>query len=363
MLFADWRAGQGTLQSVDSVRVEGIQFHGFPMIDLDRRNRPGYSARSEGGEESGSRGAAAGSLANCYVCLQNRRLPMRSCSLWNRGPAGNRFATAGVIAALLTAFVLPARLDAQASKKKIELQSITGKVTTIEKKGKITEWTVEVEAGDPIEVTFTAKTPQLEVTGKADSGFLRPGTVISAVANKQGNNLTFKDYTVHLGITPGPRMVRDRNSPVESYEICAQIIAVDGDNLLLNVGASRQPARLDQAAEASIQSTDPTTVPEGSPVTLEGLTRSGKFVPNKVTVSLEKPLSGEEYFAALNAPKTKASSKSKDDSPKSAKSKSSKTKDEPAAGGGGLEASDPFGLKKKATPKSEPKEEKKAGDK
>lgn len=287
---------------------------------------------------------------------------MQSSSFQIRVPARVRFVLSGLAAAILLTMGTPGSALAQASKKKNEVQSVSGKLTTVEKKGKVTEWTVEVEGADPIEVTFTAKTPQVEVTGKADSGFLRPGTVISAVANKQGNNLTFKDYTVHLGNTPGPRMVRDRNSPVESYEICAQIIAVDGDNLLLNVGAGRQTARLDQAAEASIQSTDPATVPEGSPVTLEGFTRSGKFQPNKVIVSLEKPLSGEEYFANLNSSKTKAA-KSKDDSPKTAKSKAARAKEEPAAGGGGLEASDPFGLKKKAAPKPETKEEKKPDDK
>lgn len=287
---------------------------------------------------------------------------MRPLTFWSRVPGRGHFAVVGLCAAILLSFGAPASLPAQTSKKR-EVQTVTGKVTTIEKKGKVTEWTVEVEGGDPIEITFTAKTPQLEVTGKADSGFLRPGTVISAVANKQGNNLTFKDYTVHLGLTPGPRMVRDRNSPVESYEICAQIVQVDGENLLLNVGAGRQVARLDQAAEASIQSTDPATVPEGSPVSLEGFTRSGKFQPNKVVVNLEKVVSGEEYFASLNAPKTKAGAKSKDDSPKSTKSKTAKSKDDGAAGAGGVDASDPFGLKKKSSAKPEKKEEKKPEDK
>jgi hypothetical protein len=254
-----------------------------------------------------------------------------------------------------------APLLAQASKKK-EAQMVSGKVTAIEKKGKVTEWTVEVEGGDPIEITFTAKAPQLAITAKADSGFLRAGTVISAVANKQGNNLVFKDYTIHLGNVPGPRMVRDRNSPVESYEICAQIIAVDGENLLLNVGGGRQPARLEQGSEASLESTDPSMVPEGSQVSLEGFTKSGKFVPNKVIANLDKVISGEEYFAALNAPKTKASAKSKDgDSSKTTKSKTAKTKDESA---GAFDPADPFGLKKKPAAKGDAKkDDKKEGKK
>ncbi|MBI5759203.1 MAG: hypothetical protein HZA46_11860 [Planctomycetales bacterium] len=186
-------------------------------------------------------------------------------------------------------------LLAQASKKK-EAQMVSGKVTAIEKKGKVTEWTVEVEGGDPIEITFTAKTPQLAITGKADSGFLRPGTVISAIANREGNNLAFKDYTVHLGNVPAPRMVRDRNSPVESYEFVGAIIEVDGENLRLNLGSGAFNAKMQQGSEASVQSTDPSMVPEGSQVSLEGFTKSGKFVPNKVIANLDKVISGEEYL-------------------------------------------------------------------
>lgn len=288
---------------------------------------------------------------------------MRPFPVSSRVSGRGLFAAATVLAAFTFTLGTPAPLAAQATKKKNEAQVINGKLTAIEKKGKVTEWKVEVEGGDPIEITFTAKIPQLEITGKADSGFLQPETVISAVANRQGNDLTFKDYTVHLGATPQLRMVRDQNSPVESYEICAVILAADGDNLRLNTGRGVFNAKLAQGAEASIESTDPTMVPEGNPVSIEGVTRSGKFLPSKVKVSLDKVVSGEEYFASQSAPKSKTASKSKEkDTSRTTKSKTTKTKDEPATvTGGGLEASDPFGLKKKPSAKSEEKkrEEKK----
>ncbi|MBI5759202.1 MAG: hypothetical protein HZA46_11855 [Planctomycetales bacterium] len=63
----------------------------------------------------------------------------------------------------------------------------------------------------------------------------------------------------------------------------------------------------------------------------------------------------------MNAPKTKSSAKSKDgDSPKTTKSKNTKSKDDPA---GAFDPADPFGLKKKPAAKGDAKKDEKKDEK
>lgn len=246
-----------------------------------------------------------------------------------------------------------------------EPEKVSGKISEIERKGKLVTFVIERDDGGKLEVMVTPKLG-FSVTAKGDQAFLQPRVGISSDKLFVANNELFgKEFNVHLGAAPGAFLRRDPQS-AEAYHIGGMITAADAQSVTVNIGAAGKPQKItfEQGAEVTINvvSTDPALVVEGSTVELEGNTRGTKFLPTKLAVTLEQPLTAEDVLADKKGGKT---AKTATGSKSAATSKSSKSakgaKDDPAGDAAGA-ANDPFGLLGKKDAKGTKAPEKKEAD-
>lgn len=257
----------------------------------------------------------------------------RRNSLWG--------ATTGLVLALVGGLLQPAPLAAQGArgKKGPETEKITGKVAEIEKKGKAVTLTIEKESGDKLEVLVTPKL-KLEITGKGDTSFFQPKTWVSSESIIKTNNELFgRQFTVHLGAAPPPHVKPDTTAN-EVFHVAGQVMAATENSLTMNFGAAgTKKVTFEEGAsvEVMINSNDPDLIVEGSEVEVEGVTRGAKFLPSKVTVTLENPVTAEDVQAA--ADKDKKGAKGKTAAKGGKKPAKGKTEDSDEEG-----AADPFGV-------------------
>jgi len=192
--------------------------------------------------------------------------------------------------------------------------SIEATIFSIDKKGRSTILAVEDENGEKTEHRLNSKTP-LQVTGPADSGFLRPGAVVYTKVfvkpNKpKPNNLRNRNlrnpsqqellfgnsFTVYLdglrtrGWKPGKTK--------EVKELVGQIVQKSDDKLLLSLGrAGRGIVTLEKGYKVDVVSSNPQLIQAGAKAILHGESVRGQFRVSAVEVKLEKPLDSKEYFA------------------------------------------------------------------
>lgn len=233
---------------------------------------------------------------------------------------------------------------------------VSGKIVEIELKGKIPTFTVEKEGGEKQEVTVTPKM-NFGIIGKGDTGFFRPGLMVSTTAILSPQMQLFgKEYTVYIGTKPPAKVVQNANSS-SVYDVCGQVTAVDEDSVTLNFGprdGTRKVFLEKESLVININSTDGALAKVGAEVEMEGLNRAGKFLPTGLMVTLTEPLKAEEVFAP--DPKTKAAAKPAATSKTTAKAAPAKD----AAGGAAADTNDPFGLLKKKDEKAKPETGKEA---
>lgn len=296
---------------------------------------------------------------------------MKRCSARDGYSWNQRLAGAVVLAILLTVGFSPSIVSAQGAKSKKaapEAEKKTGKIASVEKKGKAATLTIELEDGGKLEVLVTAKLP-FSVSGPGDAGYLQPKVFISSDSVIMSNNELFgRQFTVHLGNNPPPQAKKDATADV--YHVCGQIVSADNESMTVNFGtAGTKKVSFEQGANltVAVQSTDPDLAAEGAAVEVEGTTRGAKFLPSKVSVTLEKMPAAEEVFAGdKKGAKAKATATAK---PSATPKKSGKTsKDEPSGDPIG-KASDPFGVlngkdaKGKTGDKKDGEKDKKDGEK
>lgn len=225
-------------------------------------------------------------------------------------------------------------------------EKITGKVASVEKKGRAAKLTVEKDDGEKLELNVTPKTA-LSVVGKGDADCLRANQMVSAEATLSNGKLFGSAFTVFVGSQPQPKFQQDPNSPM-SYEVCGQVTDADKESVTLDFGGDVGVKKvLFEAAGivVTVNSADAGLATEGAPVEMEGNIRAGKFLPTKITVTLDKGLTADEVYSTT---KTKAVTKKTAAKPartKVAKSTEDAPADEPAG-----EAADPFGVIKKKGP-------------
>lgn len=242
----------------------------------------------------------------------------------------------------------------QTKKKNIDTQKRSGKISAIVKKGKAADVTVEQEDGDKLEVKVTTKM-EFVVTGKGDATFFRPRNMASAEAiMSPQRQLIAREFTVYLGPKqPGASVQRDPNA-MDVYRICGEIGDADKESVTLNLGGEFgvQKVLFESSLTplVNVSSSDADHAPEGAEVEVEGTERAGKFLPSKVTVSLSEPMKADEVFGSKE--KTKAGSKT---ASKTKSKSTTKSKDDSPTGASVGDATDPFGLKKKAPAKNEKK--------
>jgi len=268
------------------------------------------------------------------------RLISRSIGLTRRTALLGSAGGAGFLTALLamSCLVGPVAAQGNRAKKGPETEKINGKVTEIEKKGKAVTLTIEKDDGNQMEVLVTPKL-KLEITGKGDASFFQPKTWISSESVFKSNNELFgRQFTVHLGVAPQPHVKPDSTAP-DVYHVAGQLLSSTDSALTMNFGAAgTKKITFEEGAslEVTVNATDPDLIVEGSEVEVEGMTRGTKFLPSRVAVTLEKPLTAEDILAAE---KDKKGSKGKTATKGGKKPAKGKT-DEPEGEG----AADPFGV-------------------
>ncbi len=273
---------------------------------------------------------------------------------------------------------LPTAASAQGAKSKkgaADGAKKTGKVAEVEKKGKTATLTIEESDGEKFDVVITAKTNFI-VNGKGDVSFFKHGSMFvssdEVVRNPANDYLHGKKFTIYLGGKgPGERVEPDPMNP-EVCKIAGSVVDADEESFTFEAQGTPYKVGFDPAGvDISVESTDPEHAAVGSPVEVEGTTRSGKFHPTAIVVTLDKPMSASEVFAAGD----KKSAKSKTGAKTAGKKTTAKTDkggDKSADKGDddkGKGSADPFGVldngsgKKDAKKKTPPaKKDKKPAD-
>lgn len=265
---------------------------------------------------------------------------------------------------LIVAVMLPASALAQTkSKKSADSEKILGKIASVEKKGKTAKLSItKDDGGDTLEISILPKTV-FAVVAPGDTSFLMKSLYVSGKALKNNDKLLLDALTVYVGIKPELKFAQDPDSQSEC-DLCGLITDVGQDALTVDVGGTVGLVQVvvPATAKVTVNSGDAALASEGNPVVLEGATRLGKFLPSKVTITLDKPLKVEDV---LGNDKSKTASKTKTSTAKTtAKSKTTKTKDDAATEGDAqAPAADPFGLIKKKDTKSKAKTSDKPADK
>jgi hypothetical protein len=257
-----------------------------------------------------------------------------------------RFLRATLLLAATVSLFWPSGAVAQGgkSKKGNEAEKVNGTVTEIEKKGKATTLSIDKEGGGNLEVLVTPRL-KFSVTGNGDTGLIQPKSVLSSEKIVKTNNELFgHQFTLHVG-NPPPFSVKREPGGGDWYHVCGQVVAMDDKSVTLNFGASGGTQKLTfeegTEPEVTVISNDPDLVVEGSKVELEGMTRGSKFIPSKVTVTLEKPLTIDDLQAASN---DKKASKTKGAATAKGGKKPAKAKTDEPEGIPTEDTADPFGV-------------------
>ncbi len=273
------------------------------------------------------------------------------------------------VAIAAACLLVPAVLPAQAKRKTAaDHETKTGKITEVEKKGKAHLVTVEESGGEKLEVLVSSKT-KFEVKGTGDVGFFRhPRAFVTSDSVFAANQKYFGNkFTIHIGHNPPAKFEADENKP-DVFHIAGQVVNSDEQSFTIDVEGQLWTVNFEQGGEPAIAivSSEPEMAPVGSPVEVEGMTRSGKFHPTAVVVNLESPLVADDILGAEGEKKpargkaATASKTSKKPAKTDKKDKgdpeetADKGNDAPAADDAKKPGGDPFGVLN-ANPKKTPK--------
>jgi hypothetical protein len=248
---------------------------------------------------------------------------------------------------------LPLRASAQGAKSKkgaADVEKKTGTISHVEKKGKNATITVEESDGEKFDVPVNAKT-NFVVHGKGDISFFKHGSMfVSAeqvVFNEANNYRHGNKFKIYLGGKgPGEVVEQDPISP-QVYKIAGTVVDADDESFTFEAEGTPYKVAFDPAGvDVSFESTDPDHAAVGAAVEVEGATRAGKFHPTAIVVTLDKPMSASEAFAAGDK---KSKSKTASSKTKKGTSKTDKGADKSAdkgddGGDKGKGNSDPFNV-------------------
>jgi hypothetical protein len=124
--------------------------------------------------------------------------------------------------------------------------------------------------------------------------------------------------TVYLGTNlPSPQVTQDPNAK-DLYEVTGQVQGFEADKLTVNFGPSGgvKELNLEAGYSVEVQSNDPQVAKPGATVEVEGIARGKTFNLQKVTVTVEEPLKGDEVFADDKDEKPGAKGKAAKPAPK-----------------------------------------------
>ncbi len=218
---------------------------------------------------------------------------LRSYNLWQ----AMRYS---VTVAGLFALALLAAGPALAQDKSVKpdpANSLSGKIKSVEKKGRTLVLSIETENGETVEQLLTTRTP-LVIKGAGDSGFLRPGAVVYTKAFQSKEKKLFgKEFSVYLD---GSRFRGvKKGKTAEILEVIGVITQVDNKQIAINIGRGAPGVvELEKDYKVNIETADHALITPGADIVLTGRPIRGRFKATAVEVNLEKPLDSAKYFAA-----------------------------------------------------------------
>ena len=191
------------------------------------------------------------------------------------------------------------------AQKKVETEKKSGKLTSVEKKGKAAAVKLETDDGETLEVQVTPRM-QFAIEAPGEKDILRPATWVSCTNIVQVNNLFFaKDFLVHIG--PAPRAGAQKNMN-NSWDVAGQIGAVADDSITLRTGAK---IMFDEGeCNVKVMTNDVSLLEEGAAAEVEGTRRGEKFLPLRMLVTLDTTLTAEDVHGAVKGKAKKTTAKS-----------------------------------------------------
>lgn len=201
-------------------------------------------------------------------------------------------------------------------------ETVTGKLVSIEKKGRNATLTVETAEKETKEFQLTARA-KLEITAAGDDGFLTKGQFVSTQAVKTNNKLFAKKFSVHVG--PGRKVGGVAKPPkkpgvsLAAWNVAGQITDRGKDKefpeyeiIALRAGRQTVPVFLDKGYSVTVLLSDVTLAEPGSTVTIEGKPgRRNRFTVTAAKIELADPLKSEEFLKDDKAPRKRRTTKTK----------------------------------------------------
>ncbi len=260
---------------------------------------------------------------------------------------------------LIWAVVLPPVAWAQTTKGRKpgpDLEKLSGKIQEVEFKGKAANLIIDrTDGGDPLEILVTPKLKVL-ISGSADSAILVPKQSVVVRGAFESNKEWFaKRFEVYPGSPPPTSGIQPEAEKGGAYVIAGTLLAHENGKLLINAGGKQVPVNFEQGAapEIVVFTSQLELAKVGSPIEVEGSTRGGKFLPQKILIQLQDPLTPED-FAPRKPEKKAAPPKPATKSKKEKGVKPVPSGDEPETPPGEFDPDDPFGDKKKSKPSAPP---------
>ena len=276
------------------------------------------------------------------------------------------------------AFVTVMALALPALAQKPEPETHTGKVSSIQMKGRIATIKIETDAGDTFSVIVTPKVA-FTVTAKAEADLLKKlgkEPVMISAERTVWNEATKVYVAGTLTVYHKIKVKNGRTEMNGGVDFCAPLVTGTDKEVILGGGINKVVPEGATFA-LNVVSNDATLVTEGAQAELEGIKKGEKFLASRLAITLDKELTAEDVSMkkgskakttskpaekaddkpadkATDKPADKATDKT-DGKPLAATDPFKDTKDlkDDKAKKGGLTATDPFkgGVKGDKTPK------------
>ena len=205
-----------------------------------------------------------------------------------------------------TAVVAQSSAEGQSEK---DQTTVTGKLVSLEKKGRSTVLTVETSSKEKQEFAIDGRV-ELVITAKGDVGFLTAGQLIETTAIMSNDLLFGKDFVVHAakgGKKPPARLEKappKSGQSLNAYAVCGTVVSrqpdadyKDRETVILRIGGKKARVFLDKQFTVSVFLNDPSLVKPGDDVVVEGSSGAGgRFTLSSATIKLAEPLKAEEFL-------------------------------------------------------------------
>lgn len=209
-----------------------------------------------------------------------------------------------MIIIFLVAF--PATATAQKRSRSVRgLKTVSGKILSVEEKGRTRVLIVEDEEGNKQEQILTSRTP-VTIQAAGDTGFFREKATVSTEAVLTNNELFGKDFTVQLEGGTRPSVKQGKSKEV--FELTGTILKASPESLMLNLGrGGRKKVNLEPGFQITVITRNSDLIVEGATIEMKGTPSRGRLKLRSVNVTLVDPLDSATYFESLKKSKSRRS--------------------------------------------------------